>query len=77
MTAPPKRRRNPHIHVVGPEVAKTLERTQINKFHTKGGTGFAAEEANALNDRLRGRKVVNSGTDNSLATLMANEMAKA
>jgi hypothetical protein len=66
MTANPKRRRNPHLHAVGPEVAKTLERTQINKFHTKGGTGFAAEEANALNDRLRGRKVVTSGTDNSL-----------
>jgi len=48
------------------EVTRQLERTQINKFHTKGGTGFAAEEANALTDKLHCRKVEITGTDNSL-----------
>lgn len=43
----------------------TLEKTQINKFHTKGGTGFAAE-ANALNDRLRGKTVDQVGMANTL-----------
>ncbi|WP_414610267.1 hypothetical protein [Stenotrophomonas geniculata] len=47
-------------------VAVALERTQINKFHTKGGTGFAAEEANAFADILAGRKVEQVGADNSL-----------
>lgn len=47
-------------------VAVGLERTQINKFHTKGGTGFAAEEANAFADTLAGRKVEQVGSDNSL-----------
>lgn len=59
-------KKNAYHHVNGAEVAAKLERTQINKFHTKGGTGFAAEEANALNDRLRGKKVDMTGTDNSL-----------
>ena len=37
--------------------AQHLEtKTQISKYHTKGGHGFAAEDANNLNDRLRGKK---------------------
>ncbi len=57
--------RNLYDYVSAAEVAKRLERTQINKFHTKGGTGFAAEDANALNDRLRGHKVDATGVDNA------------
>ena len=51
---------------VGPQVAVGLEQTQINKFHTKGGTGFAAEDANALGDAFSGRKVEYAGRDCSL-----------
>ena len=38
-----------------PASATALERTQIAKYHTKGGHGFAAEDANNLADRLRGK----------------------
>jgi len=48
------------------EIAKQLEQTQINKFHTKGGTGFAAEEANTFADYLQFRDVKITGKDNSL-----------
>ncbi len=51
---------------VGPQIAVGLEQTQINKFHTKGGTGFAAEDANALGDAFSGRKVEYAGRDCSL-----------
>ncbi|MDR0520798.1 MAG: hypothetical protein LBH00_02970 [Planctomycetaceae bacterium] len=44
----------------------TETQTQTNKFHTKGGTGFAAEDANALNDRLHGVKVEKTGLTNEL-----------
>ncbi|QCO66986.1 KTSC domain-containing protein [Luteimonas yindakuii] len=53
-------------HVVAPVIATGIELTQINKFHTKGGTGFAAEEANILADRMRGRTVEAVGTSNTL-----------
>ena len=45
--------------------AAALERTQIAKYHTKGGTGFAAEDANNLAVRLRGKdaKVVGQSND--------------
>lgn len=46
-------------------VSGYLESTQLNKFGTKGGTGFAAEDANALNEKLRGVKVDQVGTDNA------------
>lgn len=42
---------------VGAPMAMGLEQTQIGMFHLKGGTGFAAEDANALNDVLHGRDV--------------------
>jgi hypothetical protein len=42
---------------IAPGVANALENTQIGRFHTKGGHGFAAEEANALADRWLGREV--------------------
>ncbi|MBF6651040.1 hypothetical protein [Methylobacter sp. BlB1] len=61
-----EKKKNAYHSVSGPTVAADIEKTQINKFHTKGGTGFAAEEANALNDRLRGHKVDQVGTGNKL-----------
>ena len=52
-----KHRRHDDIakSVVAPTVAESLERTQISKYHTKGGHGFAAEDANNVFDRLHGR----------------------
>ena len=47
-------------------IANELERTQVGKFHTKGGHGFAAEDANALADKVRLRKVDITGKNNSL-----------
>jgi outer membrane lipoprotein SlyB len=50
-----------------PFVAVSLENnTQFNKYHTPGGLGFAAEDANALSDRLRGRHVEKTGASNTL-----------
>ncbi len=46
--------------------AQELEKTQIAKYHTKGGHGFAAEDANNLNDRLRGKKAEVVGISNEL-----------
>ena len=39
--------------------------SQIDKYHTKQGHGFAAEDANALHDTLRGKSVNKVGTDNA------------
>lgn len=49
---------------VAPELAKGLEQSQIGKYHTKGGTGFAAEDANAFADRIRLKQVEVTGTSN-------------
>jgi outer membrane lipoprotein SlyB len=46
-------------------VSEHLESTQLNKFGTKGGTGFAAEDANALNEKLTGKKVDQVGANNA------------
>lgn len=46
-------------------VAIILERTQISKYHTGGGHGFSAEDANASADRIRGRRVEVVGRDNA------------
>lgn len=51
---------------VAPMVAERVEATGINKFHTKAGYGFSAEDANILNDRLHFRNVENVGVSNSL-----------
>lgn len=53
-------------HTVAPGIANALERTQINKFHTKAGHGFAAEDANILADRYAGRIVEEVGKSNTL-----------
>lgn len=46
--------------------AEAVEGTQWRHYHSsKGGHGFAAEDANALNDRLRGRVVEKCGPDNT------------
>ena len=44
--------------------AQELEKTQISRYHTKGGHGFAAEDANTLNDRFSGKKAEVVGTSN-------------
>jgi len=59
---------------VAPWVANTLEsgipvgsqrlQLQYSKYHTKGGHGFAAEDANAFADAIRGKKVIQSGIFN-------------
>ena len=59
-------KKNSYDYISGSTIATEIEKTQINKFHTKGGTGFSAEEANTLNDRLRGHKVEQVGTTNEL-----------
>ncbi|MEM4987227.1 hypothetical protein V8G57_07470 [Collimonas sp. H4R21] len=56
---------NSYTYAVGGRVSDYLESTQLNKFGTKGGTGFAAEDANALNDKLSGVKVEQVGTNNA------------
>ncbi|MCG3212550.1 MAG: hypothetical protein FOGNACKC_06220 [Anaerolineae bacterium] len=48
------------------ETANTLERTQISKYHTKGGHGFTAEDVHILSDRRRGKKVSVTGPGNSV-----------
>ncbi|MDB5797125.1 MAG: hypothetical protein JWP36_1027 [Paucimonas sp.] len=53
-----------HYAVAG-RVSDHLESTQLNKFGTKGGTGFAAEDTNALNEKLRGVKVGQMGINNA------------
>ncbi len=53
--------------LTAPFVANTLEtNTQIPKYHAKGGHGFAAEDANNLADRLRGRNAKVVGQSNEL-----------
>ena len=49
-----------------PLVAQALEKTQIAKYHTKGGHGFAAEDANHFADSIRGRKAEVVGITNEL-----------
>jgi hypothetical protein len=58
--------KNQYDYLNGATIANKLEQSQINKFHTKGGTGFAAEEANALHDALHGHKVEQVGRNNAL-----------
>ena len=51
---------------IAPLDAAALERTQIAKYHTKGGHGFAAEDANNVADRLRGKDAKVVGQSNKL-----------
>ena len=43
-----------------------LEQTQINKYRSTGGLGFAAEDANNLNDLFQGKKSEIIGISNEL-----------
>jgi len=56
---------NPYSYATSPRVSDYLESTQLNKFGTKGGTGFAAEDVNALHDSHRGVNVDKVGTNNA------------
>lgn len=59
--------KNSAIGVVFKESTNQLEsKAQFTKYHTKGGHGFAAEDANAMYDRFHGKKVEMCGRDNSL-----------
>ena len=49
-----------------PLVAQSLERTQIAKYHTKGGHGFSAEDANNFADTIRGKDARVVGVSNEL-----------
>jgi len=40
--------------------------TQTSKYHTRGGTGFSAEDANAHSDRLAGKRVEVTGRSNEV-----------
>lgn len=55
------------VKVSAPPIdAAALERTQIAKYHTKGGHGFAAEDANTIADRLSGKDAKVIGKSNEL-----------
>lgn len=43
-----------------------VQQTQIGKYHTRCGHGFAAEDTNALHDLMSGRSVEQVGTSNAL-----------
>ena len=55
---------NRAIPLAGPTAAHAIQLTQIDKYHTLGGPGFAAEDGNALSDRIRLRKVEITGPGN-------------
>lgn len=44
---------------------KCINDTQWAKYHTKGGHGFAAEDANAMVDQLHGKRVDKVGVNNA------------
>lgn len=48
------------------EAAKCMDNQQWTKYHAKGATGFAAEDANALADTMHGHKVDKVGLKNTL-----------
>ena len=50
--------------VVAPTDAAALESTQISKYHTKGGHGFAVEDANTIADRFSGKNAEVIGGSN-------------
>lgn len=51
---------------VNAQVSAAIDQHQMQKYHTKQGHGFAAEDANALHDVLCGRKVQKIGVSNEL-----------
>lgn len=54
-------------HLAAPFVSAGIEQTNINHYRTKNtGHGYAAEDANALNDVLQGRKVELTGKTREL-----------
>lgn len=53
-------------NLIAPQVSAGLESTNINHYRKSTGHGYAAEDANALQDFLRGRKVETTGQSNTL-----------
>jgi len=57
--------RKPSVDVfAAPAITQSLERSQIAKYHTKGGHGFSAEDANNLADAFRGKRAEIIGINN-------------
>jgi hypothetical protein len=59
-------RQPPTEPLSAPLTAHAVEQTQMSKYHTKGGLGFAAEDANHVADRVRGRHAESVGKSNDL-----------
>ena len=57
---------DPARFTAAPHIARRIEETQLNKFRTLQGHGFAAEEANILSDQMQGYKVDRTGENNAL-----------
>jgi len=57
-----------------PLIAQSLEKSQISKYHTRGGHGFAAEDANHFADLIRGKvaEVVGGANDLNGADRLVN-----
>lgn len=51
-------------HISAPYMAESIEKTQISKYPTKGGHGFAAEDANTQADKRMGREAEVVGKSN-------------
>ena len=69
MKKPPEESKNqfPETNALpAPLVAQGLEKTQIGKYYTKGGHGFAAEDANHFADTIRGKQAEVVGISNEL-----------
>jgi hypothetical protein len=65
VTQPSNDKRKPAAErLASPAIAHSLERSQIAKYHTKGGHGFTAEDANHLADVFRGRRAEIIGINN-------------
>tara|TARA_R110002072_G_scaffold48705_2_gene133078 strand:- start:1162 stop:2751 length:1590 start_codon:yes stop_codon:yes gene_type:complete len=52
--------------LASPAIAHSLERSQIAKYHTKGGHGFTAEDANHLADVFHGKRAEIVGMNNEV-----------
>lgn len=55
---------SPVAGFAAPFVAQVLEKTQIARYHTLGGHGFAAEDVNTLLDRFKGKAAKVIGASN-------------
>ncbi|WP_430451808.1 hypothetical protein [Rhodopirellula europaea] len=67
MTQPSNEKRKLTVErLASPAIAHSLERSQIAKYHTKGGHGFTAEDANHLADVFHGKRAEIVGMNNEV-----------